>query len=116
MNDLQEMMDEGNTQSREVNQEAFTIVGEVAAISRLATFGDPQIMPIEGRQGYQDYLVTPMKIQASEFAGAKSYAPGTDNLARKFVVRTATGRSLYVQVVDYTEVVAFTLLLTDRAI
>ncbi len=111
MNDLQEMMDEGNTQSREINQEAFTIVDESPATSRLGTFGDPQIMPIETRQGYQDYLVTPMKVQASEFEGYD-----TSTLARKKVIRTATGRTLFIQVVDYTEVVAYTLLLTDRAL
>jgi hypothetical protein len=110
MNDLQAFLNEANDQTQAVIQEAFTRVGEAPAVTRYGTFGDPQIMPVSTRQGYQDYLVTPLKVRASQFANPAA----AEAFARKEIIRTATGRTFFVQVVDFTEVVVYTFMLTDR--
>jgi hypothetical protein len=112
MNLLQTFLVEANTQARDIVQEAFTLVGESPAVTRYGTFGDPEIMPVMTRQGYQDHLVTPLKVEASQFSGYT--AEQLDALARRSIVRTQTGRTMFIQVADYTAVVVYTFILTDR--
>lgn len=112
MNLLQSFLVEANVQAKDIIQEAFTLVAESPAVTRYGTFGDPEIMPVMTRQGYQDQLVTPLKVEASYFSSFT--APQLDALARRSIVRTATGRTMFIQVVDYTAVVVYTFILTDR--
>lgn len=113
MNLLQTFMAEANAQARTIIQEAFTVtVPAGIATTFFGTFGDPEIMPVMTRQGYQDHLVTVLKVEATEFAALTS--PQIQALARGSVVRTATGRTFFIQTVDYTGVVVWTFILTDR--
>lgn len=112
MNLLQTFMAEANTQTRTVVQEAFTIVGESPAVTRYGTFGDPEIMPVMTRNGYEDHLIVPLKVEVTEFSAYT--AEQLNALARRSLVRTSTGRTMFIQVVDYTAVVVFTFILTDR--
>lgn len=103
-------MAEANAQARTIVQEAFTITGLSGTF--YGTFGDPEIMPVMTRQGYQDHLVTPLKVEATEFAALTS--PQIQALARGTLVRTQTNRTFFIQVADYTGVVVWTFILTDR--
>lgn len=76
------------------------------------TFGDPQIMPVMTRSGYQDHLVTPLKVETTLFATWTG--DQLNALARRSLIRTQTGRTFYIQTVDYTGVVVFTFICTDR--
>lgn len=110
MNALQTFMAGANVQTRAVIQEAFTITGDLTV--RTGTFGDPVLMPIMTRQGYQDLLVIPLTVESVLFAtlGAAEAA------ARNTIVRTTTGRTMFCQMVDYTAVVVYKFLLTDRQV
>lgn len=112
MNLLQDFLVEANIQCRVIIQEAFTLVAESPSVSRTGTFGDPEIMPVMTRQGYQDHLVYPLKVEASQFSTLT--AEQLDALRGRSIVRTATGRTLYIQTADYTAVVVYTFILTDR--
>lgn len=105
----------GNVQTRAVIMEEFHFLdanGNVEPKAYVGTFGDPQIMPVMTRQGYQDHLVTPLKSESVLFAGL---TPDQLNaLARRSLIRTQTGRTMFIQVVDYTAVVVYTFILTDR--
>ena len=122
MNLLQSFLDECNRQISDTTgsatpllTEAFTFVDDTSGpggqpVVYQGTFGDPILMPVQTRQGYQDYLVTPLKARAAQW----TTAPSAEN--HKKLVRTATGRTFYVQSVDYTAVVVYTFICTDRAI
>lgn len=112
MNLLQTFLADANAQARPIIQEAFTFVGAMAGVTYYGTFGDPVIMPVMTRQGYQDHLVTPLKAESVQFATWT--APQLDALARSSIIRTSTGRTFFINVVDYTSVVVFTFVLTDR--
>lgn len=110
-NDLQSFMAAANVQTRAVIQEALTFAEDPGG-QYTGTFGDPQIMNVMTRNGYQDHLVTPLKVEKVLFAGWT--APELDALARTTLVRTQTGRTFFINAVDYTEAVVFTFILTDR--
>lgn len=109
MNLLQSFLVEANQQARPIIQEEFTIVGDLSGTIYFGTFGDPVIMPVMTRQGYQDHLVTPLKAEKSQW-------PITPPGERISIIRTQTGRTLFVQVVDFTEAVVYTFILTDRSL
>lgn len=113
MNLLQTFLAAANVQTRTTLQEDLTFATD-PGVTYTGTFGDPQIMPVMTRQGFQDHLVTPLKIERALFAG------WTDDelnaLARTALVRTQTGRTFFIQMVDYTEAVVFTFILTDREV
>jgi hypothetical protein len=111
MNALQTFLAAANVQTRSVLQEALTLAAD-PGVTYTGTFGDPQIMPVMTRQGYQDHLVTPLKIERAQFSTWT--AEELDALARTNLVRTQTGRTFWINVVDYTEAVVFTFILTDR--
>jgi hypothetical protein len=123
MNLIQQFMDEANRQiadpagdivsGKPIDAEAFTFVGDVSgpggtAIVYYGTFGDPVLMPVMTRQGWQDYLTTPLKVRAAQFATAPSVEK------HKKLVRTQTGRDFFIQAIDYTGVVVYTMVLVDR--
>lgn len=111
MNALQLFLAGANVQTRTVIQEAL-VLSEDPSGTYAGTFGDPQIMNVMTRQGYQDHLVTPLKVERVMFA---DWTPQEiDALARKTLVRTQTGRTFFINIVDYTEAVVFTFILTDR--
>lgn len=110
MNALQTFMQTSFAQVRDVIQETFTVTGETPAAIRYGTFGDPQVVPLMTRQGYQDTVVIPLKSATTYFASAAAASA----FARGTLVRTSTGRSYFIQAVDYTEVDVYTFLLTDR--
>lgn len=103
-------MADANVQARDIIQEAFTITGLAGTF--YGTFGDPELMPVMTRQGYQDHLVTVLKVQTTEFAALTS--PQIQALARGSLVRTQTSRTFFIQMADYTAVVVWTFVLTDR--
>lgn len=74
----------------------------------MGTFGDPLMMPIMTQNGYQDYLVTPLKIAAALFSAKPE--------AKQTLIRPLTSRELFVQMVDYTNPVVYTFILTDREV
>src|SRR4051812_9560589 len=102
MNQLQDFMARCNTQARPLNQEAAELNGSVI----YGTFGDPVLMPVMTRQGYMDHLVTPFKAARDQFAD--------DPQARQTLVRPLTQREFFIQIVDYTNPVVYTFILTDR--
>ncbi len=105
-------MADANAQARPIIQEAFTIAGLTGTF--YGTFGDPELMPVMTRQGYQDHIVTPLKVESTEFAALS--APQIQALARGSLVRTQMNRTFFIQMVDYTGVVVWTFILTDREI
>lgn len=111
MNLLQTFVAASNVQTRTVIQEALTLAADPTG-EYTGTFGDPQIMPVMTRTGYEDHLVTPLKVERVMFDG---WTPEEfDALARTTLVRTQTGRTLFINTVNYTEAVVFTFILTDR--
>lgn len=104
-------MEDANEQTLAVIAEAFTFVGGDGTIFN-GVFGDPMIMEVMTRDGYQDHLVTPLVIQRSQFANFTS--DQLNALARMSLVRTQTGRTFFINVVDYTAVVVYKFILTDR--
>lgn len=104
MNKLQTFMARGNAQTRDVNQEPVEYNGAVY----YGTFGDPQMIPVMSRQGYQDYLATELKISKVQFGAAP--------IAKQMLRRPNTRREFFVQMVDATNPVVFTFILTDREI
>ncbi len=118
MNDLQTFLADSNVQTRPTIQEDFQFLDTVTKLPAgtvfTGTFGDPQIIPVMTRQGYQDHLVTPLKVETAQFTAAGWTADQLNAIARRSIQRTATGRTIFIQVADYTGVVVFTFLLTDR--
>lgn len=110
MNTLQTFLEQQNTQARSFIQEAFTLAGITGTF--YGTFGDPQLVPVMTRDGYQDHLVTPLKVQASQLAALTPTQ--LDGLAHSTLTRTQTGRAFHVQMADYTGAVIYTFILTDR--
>lgn len=106
MNLLQTFMTEANVQARTIVAEDFTIVGESPSTTRLGTFGNPTLLPIMTRTGYQDHLVTQMTVERALFATAPE--------AKGEVYRTATGATYFVQAIDDKHPVIYTFVLTDR--
>ncbi len=104
MNALQTFLAAANVQSRATVMEEFTIAGVNGTF--LGTFGDPQMVPIMTRSGYQDHLVTLLKAEAVQFSAAPT--------SRVNLVRTQTGRTFFVHMVDATQVVVYNFMLTDR--
>lgn len=94
-----------NAQARPIIFEDFTIAGDATVYS--GCFGDPTIIPLMTRQGYEDQLVVPMKAPRTQW-------PTTPPQAKRNLIRTQTGRTFFIQVIDFTEVVVFTFILTDR--
>ncbi len=111
MNFLQTFLAAANAQARPIVQEAFRFVTDISGTIYYGTFGDPLIMPVMTRQGYQDHLVTPLKAEANQWT---AQMPPISPSARVELVRIETGRTFFVQIVDYTEVVVYTFILTDR--
>lgn len=105
-------MADANAQARPIVQEEFTITGLTGTF--YGTFGDPEVIPVMTRQGYQDHIVTPLKAETVQFAALTD--PQIQALARGSLARTQTGRTFFIQTVDYTAVVVWTFILTDREI
>lgn len=103
-------MERANTQSRDVVQEAFTVASDTPPVSRYGTFSDPEMVPVMLRQGYQDFLAVVLTVQASQFASAAV----AEACVRKILTRTSTSRTFFVQYVDFTAVVVYKFILTDR--
>ncbi len=93
-----------NTQTREKNQEEVQINGKTF----FGTFGNPELMPVQTRHGYQDHLVNVLILSRDQFATAPE--------SRQMVLRVQTKRNFFVQMVDHTNPVVFTLILTDREV
>lgn len=106
-------MTDAMAQARDIIGEAFTIVGQSPAVIYYGTFGNPQIVPVMGDTGYQDYLVTPVKAELTQPNGA---FPTLSTLAHGSLVRTQGGRTFFIQALDYTDPVAVTFLCTDRTL
>lgn len=102
MNGLQAFMVTGNQQSKDAVMEEVSIGGEII----YGTFGDPQLMSVMTMNGYQDHLVTPFKALGAQFADHPA--------ARQTLIRTQTNREFFIQIVDFTNPVVYTFILTDR--
>lgn len=96
-------------QAKPIVQEEFTTVGEAPPVPRSGSFGDPEIIPVMTRTGYQDHLVTRLQV-------ARTWYPTTPPAAKGSIVRTQTGRTMFVQMVDFTHANVFTFILTDREV
>lgn len=86
--------------------ESFTHVGESPSVSRLGTFGNPTVVPLETRYGYQDHVVTYLTVEAALYA--------TPPDPHGEIHRTQTGQTYYVQAIDTKNPVVYTFTLTDR--
>lgn len=106
MNALQTMLAAAQLQARPINREAFYFVGAPGAVFYM-TFGDPELVPVMTRVGYQDHLVRVCKADADQW-------PVTKPAPKSSLVRSQTGTTYFVQAVDTTDPVVFTFLLTDR--
>lgn len=104
MNALQEFMAACNVQARPLNQEEFQYPQGGAVF--FGTFGNPQLMPVQTRVGYQDHLVTTLIAARAQFAA--------DPAARQMLFRIQTRRPMFIQIVDFTDPVVYTFILTDR--
>lgn len=94
----------GNAQTEDVVMEDVEIGGHFYK----GTFGDPLLMPIMTQSGYQDYLVTPLKIASVLFTVKPQ--------AKQSLIRPLTDREFFIQMVDYTNPVVYTFVLTDREV
>jgi len=106
-------MADAMAQARAITAEEFTIVGQSPPVVYFGTFGNPQVIPVMVDNGYQDHLVTPVKAELAQPNGA---FPTLSTLAHGSLVRTQTGRTFFIQVIDYTDPVAVTFLCTDRTL
>jgi hypothetical protein len=102
MNLLQSFMAECNRQTRGINQEEVIINGS----KFYGTFGDPQMMPIMTRNGYEDQLVQPFISSADQYASPPE--------SRQSLTRTKNNTVYFIQMVDAKDPVAFTFILVDR--
>lgn len=106
MNLLQTFLDAAQLQSRAIIREQFYFVGTPGALFYM-TFGDPQVVPVMTRTGYQDHIVTVGKADASQW-------PTTKPTPKSSLVRVSNGRTYFVQSLDAHDPVVLTFLLTDR--
>ncbi len=104
LNQLQSFLATANDQSKGAVQELAIIGGDEI----YGTFGDAQPMPIMTNSGYQDHIVMPFKATASQFAAAPA--------AKQKLSRPLTARDYFIQMIDYTNPVVFTFILTDREV
>jgi hypothetical protein len=111
MNQLQTFLARANVQVRDVIQEAVTLALDPEE-EYTGTFGDPVVIPVMTRTGYEDHLITPLKIERVQFSAWT--AEELNTIARTTLVRDQTGRTFFIQAVDYTEAVVYTFILTDR--
>jgi hypothetical protein len=102
MNALQSFMAECNRQTRAINQEAVIINGS----KFYGTFGDPQLMPIMTRQGFEDHIVQPFISSADQYASPPE--------SRQNLTRCKNNVVYFIQMVDGKDPVAFTFILVDR--
>lgn len=91
-----------NRQTRTVNQEAAIINGSKVFM----TFGDPQLMPVMVREGYENLLVYPAVASADQFASPPK--------SRQNVTRLKNGVVYFCQMVEAKDPVAYTFILVDR--
>lgn len=102
MNLLQDFMARGNAQTVAVVTEEIQMGGNLYN----GTFGDAVMMPVMTAVGYQDQLVTPVKISRVQFAA--------DPQAHQSLERVSTKRTMFIQIVDISNPVVYTLICTDR--
>jgi hypothetical protein len=102
MNLLQSFMAECNRQTRGINQEPVVINGAKV----FGSFGDPQMLPVMTRQGYEDQIVQPFIASADQFA--------SHPLSHQKLTRCKNNVEYFIQMVDAKDPVAFTFILTDR--
>ncbi len=95
-------------QARPIIQEDFTITGTTGNF--FGTFGDPIMMPVMTRNGYEDRLVTELKADATQ-AGLAAALVG-----RAKITRTQTSAIYLVNIADTKNPVVFTASLVDRDI
>lgn len=104
MNELQAFLAEANEQVADLGVLTEDVVLGNAKYQGI--FGDAVMMPVMTKTGYQDYLVTPVKVSRAQFSAAPA--------AHQSLVRTSTGRTMFVQIVDPSNPVVYTLVCTDR--
>ncbi len=102
LNQLQTFMADGNIQTDGIVMEDIEMGGEV----KRGTFGDAIMMPVMTQTGYQDHLVTPVKISRVQFAA--------DPEAHQSLRRISTDRTMFIQIVDISNPVVYTLMVVDR--
>lgn len=106
MNVLQTFLDAAQAQARDILRESFYFVGTPGTLFYM-TFGDPQVVPVMTRTGYQDHIVTVGKADASQW-------PTTKPAVKTSIVRASNGQTYFVQAIDPNDPVVLTFLLTDR--
>lgn len=104
LNQLQAFMADGNSQTEPVVMEDVKIGGEVVK----GTFGDAVMMPVMTQEGYQDQLVTPVKIAVALLHVAPK--------AKQSLTRISVNRDMFIQIVDISNPIVWTLLVTDRVL
>lgn len=102
LNLLQDFMARGNVQTVSIVMEDIEMGGEIKS----GTFGDAVMMPVMTQTGYEDHLVTPVKISRVQFA--------SDPKAHQSLTRISTKRDMFIQIVDISNPVVYTLICTDR--
>lgn len=73
------------------------------------TFGDATTIPIMGPTGYTDQIATMFKVSRTQFGDE---APADNGR----LTRPLTKRVYFVNLIDYTNPVVFTFILTDREV
>jgi len=102
LNQLQTFMASGNVQTDSIVMEDIEMGGEI----KRGTFGDAVMMPVMTQTGYEDHLVTPVKISRVQFAAIPE--------AHQNIKRVSTDRTMFIQMVDISNPVVYTLVVTDR--
>src|SRR5688500_2627809 len=102
MNALQSFMAACNRQTRAINQEEVVINGS----KHRGSFGDPQMMPVMTRNGYEEQMVPPFVSSADHYASPP--------LSRQKLTRTKNNVEYFIQMVDARDPVLFTFILVDR--
>lgn len=109
MNALQEFMARGNVQIATPGNGQNAIATEKIQLDGTlydATFGDAIMMPVMTQQGYQDHLVTPVKVSRVQFP--------SDPKAHQSLIRVSVEREMFIQMVDISNPVVYTFVVTDR--
>ena len=107
MNLLQVFIADCNAQDRasEISTEAAEFNGRLI----YGTFGDATTIPIMTATGYTDQIATMFKVERSQF-GQDIPADGGS------LKRVLTARNYFVNMIDYTNPVVWTFILTDRTV
>lgn len=102
LNQLQTFMASGNVQTDSIVMEDIEMGGEI----KRGTFGDAIMMPVMTQNGYEDHLVTPVKIARVLFKAIPE--------SHQSLRRISTDRTMFIQIIDISNPVVYTLMVTDR--